>query len=104
MELTGNDRVKANKKIMSTACITVSSEGVRSWGFMDCHFSRRLVPQLWHCPISIHEATKVGAQDLTELQECIGSLSISYGLLFKQWPATLVKGSSFSARNGKSVY
>lgn len=52
MELTGGpckDRVKAKKKTMSTACITVSSEGVRSWAFMDCHLSRRLVPQQWNC-------------------------------------------------------
>lgn len=42
VELTGRpckDRVKAKKKTMSTACITVSSEGVRSWAFIDCHFS-----------------------------------------------------------------
>lgn len=45
------DRVKAKKKPMSTACITVSSEGVRSWGFMDYHFGRRLVPRQRNCPL-----------------------------------------------------
>lgn len=39
--------------------------------------------------------TEEDAKDLAELQECIGSLSISYGLLIKQWPATLAKGCSF---------
>lgn len=55
VELTGRlckDRVKAKKKKMVTACITVCSERVKSWDFTDCHFSRRrLVQQLWNCPL-----------------------------------------------------
>lgn len=44
---------------------------------------------------SIHHAAEVYAKDLTELQECIDSLRISYGLLIKHRPATLAKGCSF---------
>lgn len=44
--------------------------------------------------ISIHQATEVDAKDPTELQECIGSLSISCGLLINQ-SVTLAKGCSF---------
>lgn len=45
--------------------------------------------------ISIQQATTVDAKVPAELQECIGSLSIFYCLLIKQWPATLAEGCSF---------
>lgn len=54
VELTGRpckDLVKAKKTAVSIACITVSREGVRSWAFMECHFSRRGVLQQWICAL-----------------------------------------------------